>query len=177
MSRFVFICLSNQLKDDDTIDNNNTNCFRLITRNTIEESIMSSQKFKIHTARLVLYILNIKGTVDKISNDPSCNDGNARFTTCTLKNFHIKYDWEIHVCLLKLCIFYYCGFLQKWFGHFWLIWNNGDTGCPTKHDSWWIVLNVFFHILYETKWLFAVYFVKQIFCLNMFYFEINFTIT
>ena len=22
------------------------------------------------------------------------------------------------------------------------------TGCPTKHDSWWIVLNVFFHILY-----------------------------
>ena len=22
-----------------------------------------------------------------------------------------------------------------------------DTGCPTKHDSWWIVLNVFFHNL------------------------------
>ena len=21
------------------------------------------------------------------------------------------------------------------------------TGCPTKHDSWWIVLNVFFHNL------------------------------
>ena len=20
----------------------------------------------------------------------------------------------------------------------------GTTGCPTKHDSWWIVLNVFF---------------------------------
>ena len=23
-----------------------------------------------------------------------------------------------------------------------------NTGCPTKHDSWWIVLNVFFHTLY-----------------------------
>ena len=22
------------------------------------------------------------------------------------------------------------------------------TGCPTKHDRWWMVLNVFFHILY-----------------------------
>ena len=22
------------------------------------------------------------------------------------------------------------------------------TGCPTKHDSWWIVLNVIFHMLY-----------------------------
>ena len=64
--------------------------FRLITRNTIEESIMSSQKFKIHTARLVLYILNIKGT-DTISSDPSCKDGNARFTTMPLKP---KYDQQ-----------------------------------------------------------------------------------
>ena len=59
--------------------------FRLITRNTIEESIMSSQKFKIHTARLVLYILNINVTVDTISSDPSCKDFNARFTMMPLK--------------------------------------------------------------------------------------------
>ena len=104
MSRFVFICLSNQLKDDDTIDNNNTNCFRLITRNTIEESIMSSQKFKIHTARLVLYILNIKGTVDKISNDPSCNDGNARFTTIFFKPYLSK-NVEETVVFLTPCLF------------------------------------------------------------------------
>ena len=26
--------------------------------------------------------------------------------------------------------------------------ERNDTGCPTKHDSWWIVLNVFFRILY-----------------------------
>ena len=25
--------------------------------------------------------------------------------------------------------------------------TKDDTGCPTKHDSWWIVLDVFFHTL------------------------------
>jgi len=25
--------------------------------------------------------------------------------------------------------------------------KKDDTGCPTKHDSWWIVLDVFFHTL------------------------------
>ena len=39
--------------------------------------------------------------------------------------------------------------------------------------SWWIVLNVFFHILCETKWLFAVYFVEKIFYSNIFYFKYN----
>ena len=26
--------------------------------------------------------------------------------------------------------------------------KNIDTGCSTKHNSWWIALNVFFHVLY-----------------------------
>ena len=26
-----------------------------------------------------------------------------------------------------------------------------DTGCPTKHDSWWIALNVFYYNLFNTK--------------------------
>ena len=25
------------------------------------------------------------------------------------------------------------------------------TGCPTKHDSWWIALNVLYYILFNTK--------------------------
>ena len=51
------------------------------------------------------------------------------------------------------------------------------TGCPKKHDRWWIVFNVFFHdncIRYLR--FFADYFVKQIFYSNIHLFEINFTI-
>ena len=33
-----------------------------------------------------------------------------------------------------------------------------NTGCPTKHDSCWIVLNVFFHILYWISTTFCVSF-------------------
>jgi len=51
------------------------------------------------------------------------------------------------------------------------------TGCPTKHDSWWIVFNVFFHdtvlVIYD---FLQFYFVKQIFSSNTYLLEINFTI-
>ena len=50
-----------------------------------------------------------------------------------------------------------------------------NTECPTKHDSCWIVLNVFFLILYWVLKTFC-YLVKNIFYSNIFYFEINFTI-
>ena len=55
-------------------------------------------------------------------------------------------------------------------------------GYPTKQDSWWIVLNVFFHILYWKiiiqYWLFAVYFVKKnwikyILLWNQFYYNMT----
>ena len=51
-------------------------------------------------------------------------------------------------------------------------------GVPRSMDSWRIVLNVFFHILYfRYKRLFPFYFEKQILYSNIFYFEINFTLT
>jgi len=53
-------------------------------------------------------------------------------------------------------------------GH--LLWY---TGCPKKHDCWWIVLNVFFHILYQILNTFWVYFVKKILNLNIFYYNIT----
>ena len=42
---------------------------------------------------------------------------------------------------------------------------QSHTGCLTKHDSWWIALNVFFHILY--------WFIKT-FC-SLFCFKKSFT--
>ena len=39
-----------------------------------------------------------------------------------------------------------------------------DTGCPTEHDSWWIVFNVFFH---DTE-LDVKDFLQFIFFLNLF---------
>ena len=50
-----------------------------------------------------------------------------------------------------------------------------STGCPTKHDSCWIVLNIFFHILYETlqsQTFYRLFLVKNLLLLA--YFEINF---
>ena len=46
------------------------------------------------------------------------------------------------------------------------------TGCPTKHDE----ICLLPYIILDIKDFFAVYFVSQIFYLNIFYFEINFTI-
>jgi len=53
---------------------------------------------------------------------------------------------------------------------------KSDTGCPTKHDSWWIVLNEFFHnllsiliqkrlIIIYKKYNIAVYLSKRL-CLR-----------
>ena len=39
---------------------------------------------------------------------------------------------------------------------------DGDTGCPTKHDSWWIFINIFFHNLLSS--LLRIYiFIKKIY--------------
>ena len=61
-----------------------------------------------------------------------------------------------------------------------MIWLNfyifSDTGCPTKHNSWWTVLNVVFHILYKLLKTFWSLFLQKICYSNLFYFEINFTI-
>ena len=39
---------------------------------------------------------------------------------------------------------------------------GSDTGCPTKHDRWWIVLNVFFHI----NWRLLQFILLKILILN-----------
>ena len=47
-------------------------------------------------------------------------------------------------------------------------WNmTVGVRCPTRQDSWWIVLNVLFHMLYEIWRLFEVTFVKSIFYSNI----------
>ena len=48
------------------------------------------------------------------------------------------------------------------------------TGCPTKHNSWWIVLNVVFHTLYKALKTFCSLFLQKKSYSKLFHFEINF---
>ena len=77
---------------------------------------------------------------------------------------------------LLLCVFYW-NLLSQNFTEPCII-TVSNTGCPTKHDSWWIVLNVFFHILYETKDFLQFISLKKsftqvYFTLKQFYFKYN----
>ena len=63
-------------------------------------------------------------------------------------------QYPFKLTMWKDFIFYACNFWN-------FVWNLFYTGCPTKHDSWWIVMNVFFHILHEMLKTFCSLFVKK----------------
>jgi len=45
--------------------------------------------------------ISLKGTVSAISSDPPCKDGNARFTTVSLKTCRIKYELDINIFITQ----------------------------------------------------------------------------
>ena len=71
--------------------------------------------------------IKIKRTVSVISSDPSCTDGNARFTTVPFKALSDQV-WIRYQCLqFRKLIILNCGFFYKLLQ---LIYNS--TGCPKK---------------------------------------------
>ena len=64
-------------------------------------------------------------------------------------NLQKKILWKLGLCIPNNIRLVDCCFnSQLKFIHSFSSTLSFATGCPTKHDSWWIVLNVFFHILY-----------------------------
>ena len=59
---------------------------------------------------------DIKGAVSVISSDPSCRNGNAWFTTVSLKALFDKV-WIIYACFCLFNYFFFIfGFLEKFTG-------------------------------------------------------------
>ena len=68
---------------------------------------MSRDQIKMSRSELMqLKLFPIKRSVSVFSSDPSCKDGNARFTTVLLKDFYVKYKLDIYVSFLKTVSFY-----------------------------------------------------------------------
>ena len=79
---------------------------------------------------------------------------NIYFRTTT-GNIHSKLFSILKILSENLFLF---GIIESFHSHFLLVLLSREkggfgmmlgTGCPTKHDSWWMVLNIFFHMLYK----------------------------
>ena len=96
-----------------------------------------------------------KGTVDAISSIPlnlNLSLTEQRISPCFLflkqSFFHVVSLWLwIYAAGTRKEMENSC-FLFKTKKQPYLSYYYSDTGCAMKHESWWIVLNVFFHILY-----------------------------